>query len=56
MYEKKCVWKFKLNYWTTECGFGLTDDSTSKSWKWCPWCGKPIEDYKEPKDVKRGDE
>jgi hypothetical protein len=39
---EKCVWKVNLNYWSTSCGFEISDDDTSFSWKFCPWCGKEL--------------
>lgn len=46
----KCVWTFKRhisgNYYETECKWRIPHFMRQTSWKYCPYCGKEIEEVK----------
>jgi len=42
-----CNWKVNRHEWQTKCGEISYADWTDEGWKFCPFCGQPIEDATE---------
>ena len=42
-----CDWKVNRHEWQTSCGEISHADWTNEGWKFCPFCGQPIEDATE---------
>lgn len=43
--EMKCKWVLSTSekFWNTECNHIIFDFETYLDWKFCPWCGFPLE-------------